>query len=89
MTIRYELVEWENLGYNLPQSLPYPRTKTIAEAAANIRSAQTFVVAIEDGVRRPLTEPEESEFQSAVNAADAENRKARLRGSPQFHKLVL
>jgi hypothetical protein len=31
MTTRYELVEWENLGYNLPQSLPYPRAKTIAE----------------------------------------------------------
>jgi hypothetical protein len=67
MTTRYELVEWENLGYNLPQSLPYPRTKTIAEAAANIRSAQTFVIAIENGVRRPLTEPEESEFQSACH----------------------
>jgi hypothetical protein len=67
MTTRYELVEWENLGYNLPQSLPYPRAKTIAEAAANIRSARTFVVAVDNGVRRPLTEPEESEFQSAVN----------------------
>ena len=78
MTTRYELVEWENLGYNLPQSLPYPRAKTIAEAAANIHSARTFVVAVENGVRRPLTEPEESEFQSAVNAADAENRKAKL-----------
>jgi hypothetical protein len=65
MTTRYELVEWENLGYNLPQSLPYPRVKTIADAAANIRSAQTFVVAVENGVRRPLTQPEESEFQSA------------------------
>ena len=64
MTTRYELVEWENLGYNLPRSLPYPRAKTIAEAAANIRSAQTFVVALENGVRRPLTEPEESEFHS-------------------------
>jgi hypothetical protein len=65
MTTRYELVEWENLGYNLPQSLPYPRAKTIAEAAANIGSARTFVVALENGVRRPLTEPEELEFQSA------------------------
>jgi hypothetical protein len=65
MTTRYELVEWENLGYNLPQSLPYPSAKTITEAAANIRSARTFVVAVENGVRRPLTEPEESEFQSA------------------------
>jgi hypothetical protein len=62
MTTRYELVEWENLGYNLPQSLPYPKSKTIADAAANIRSDRTFVVAIENGVRRPLTEPEESEF---------------------------
>jgi hypothetical protein len=62
MTTRYELVEWENLGYNLPQSLPYPTAKTIAEAAANIHSARTFVVAVENGVRRPLTEPEESEF---------------------------
>ena len=65
MTTRYELVEWENLGYNLPQSLPYPKAKTIVEAAANIRSAQTFIVAIENGVRRPLTESEESQFQSA------------------------
>jgi hypothetical protein len=71
MTIRYELVEWENLGYNLPESLPYPRAKTIAEAAANIRSARTFVVAVENGVRRPLTEPEKSEFQSAYR--DQEN----------------
>jgi hypothetical protein len=78
MTTRYELVEWENLGYNLPQSLPYPGTKTIAEAAANIRSARTFVVAVENGVRRPLTEPEELELQLAGNVADAEDRKVRL-----------
>ena len=65
MITRYELVEWENLGHNLPQSLPYPRAKTIAEAVAAIRSTRTFVVAVEDGVRRPLTEREESEFQSA------------------------
>lgn len=65
MSTRYELVEWEDFGYNLPQSLPYPRAKTIAGAVANIRSAGTFVVAVEDGIRRPLTEPEESEFQSA------------------------
>jgi hypothetical protein len=85
MTTRYELVEWENLGYNLPQSLPYPRAKTIAEAAANIHSARTFVVAVENGVRRPLTEPEESEFQSAVRRTPRTER----RGSPQFHNLVL
>ena len=30
MSPRYELVECENLGYNLPQSLPYPSAKTIA-----------------------------------------------------------
>ena len=83
MTTRYELVEWENLGYNLPQSLPYPRAKTIAEAAANIRSARTFVVAVENGVRRPLTEPEESEFQSAVNGRTPRTERG---GS---HKLVL
>jgi hypothetical protein len=65
MTTRYELVEWENLGYNLPRSLRYRRVKTIAETAANLRSAQTFVVAIKNGVGRPLTEPEESQFQSA------------------------
>jgi hypothetical protein len=65
MSTRYELVEWEDLGYNLPQSLPYPSAKTIAGAVANIRSAGTFVVAVENGVRRPLTQPEESEFQSA------------------------
>jgi hypothetical protein len=64
MSTRYELVEWEDLGYNLPQSLPYPSAKTIAGAVANIRSAGTFVVAVENGVRRPLTQPEESEFQS-------------------------
>jgi hypothetical protein len=65
MSTRYELVEWEDLGYNLPQSLPYPRAKTIAGAIANIRSAGTFVIALENGIRRPLTEREESEFQSA------------------------
>jgi hypothetical protein len=65
MSTRYELVEWEDLGYNLPQSLPYPSAKTIAGAVANIRSTGTFVVAVEKGVRRPLTQPEESEFQSA------------------------
>lgn len=65
MSTRYELVEWEDFGYNLPQSLPYPRAKTIAGAVANIRSAAAFVVAVEDGIRRPLTEPEELEFQSA------------------------
>jgi hypothetical protein len=65
MSTRYELVEWEDLGYNLPQSLPYPRAKTIAGAVANIHSADTFVVAVENGIRRPLTKSEESEFQLA------------------------
>ena len=65
MNTLYELVEWEDLGYNLPQPLPYPRAVTIAEAVSNIRSASTFVVAVEDGVRRSLTEAEELEFQSA------------------------
>jgi hypothetical protein len=61
----YELVEWEDLGFNLPQSLPYPSATTITEAVSNIRSPGTFVLAVEDGVRRPLTEGEESEFRSA------------------------
>jgi len=65
MSILYELVEWEDLGFNLPRSLPYPRALTIAEAVLNIRSAGTFVVAVENGVRRPLTAAEESEFRSA------------------------
>jgi hypothetical protein len=78
MSTRYELVEWEDLGYNLPQSLPYPSAKTIAGAVANIRSAGTFVVAVENGVRRPLTQPEESEFQSAYR--DHTNR-IRLRAA--------
>lgn len=65
MSTRYELVEWEDLGYNLPQSLPCPSAKTIAGAVANIRSASTFVLAVENGIRRPLTEREESDFQSA------------------------
>lgn len=41
MSTRYELVEWEDFGYNLPRSLPYPSAKTIAGAVANIRSAGT------------------------------------------------
>jgi hypothetical protein len=65
MTTRYELVEWGDFGYNLPRSLPYPSAKTIAGAVANIHSASTFVVALENGIRRPLTKPEGSEFQSA------------------------
>ena len=65
MSTLYELVEWEDLGFNLPQSLPYPSAITIAEAVSNIRSAGTFVVAVENGVRRSLTEAEELEFQSA------------------------
>ena len=65
MTTRYELVVWENVGHNLPQSLPYPSAKTIAGAVANIHSAEAFVVAVENGIRRPMTELEESEFQSA------------------------
>lgn len=67
MSTRYELVEWEDFGYNLPRSLPYPSAETIAGAVANIRSASTFVVAVENGIRRPLTEPEESEYQSACH----------------------
>lgn len=67
MSTLYELVEWDDLGYNLPQSLPYPRATTIAKAVSNIRYAGAFVVAVENGVRRPLTEAEESEFQSAYN----------------------
>lgn len=65
MSTLYELVDWEDLGYNLPQSLPYPSATTITEAVSNIRSAGTFVVAVENGVRRPLTKAEELEFQSA------------------------
>ena len=65
MTTRYELVEWEDFGYNLPRSLPFPRAQTIAEAVANIHSSGTFVIAVENGIRRPLTKPEGSEFQSA------------------------
>jgi len=65
MSTRYELVEWEDFGYNLPRSLPYPCAETITEAVSNISSAGVFVVALENGVRRPLTAAEESEFQSA------------------------
>jgi hypothetical protein len=65
MSTLYELVEWEDLGYNLPRSLPYPAATTIAEAVSNIRSASTFVVAVENGVRRSLTQAEQLEFQSA------------------------
>ena len=65
MSTLYELVEWEDLGFNLPRSLPYATTQTIAEAVSNIRSAGTFVVAVENGFRRPLTQTEELEFQSA------------------------
>jgi hypothetical protein len=67
MSTLYELVDWEDLGYNLPQSLPYPRATTIAKTVSNIRYAGTFVVAVENGVRRPLTEAEEFEFQSAYS----------------------
>jgi hypothetical protein len=65
MRTLYELVEWEDLGFNLSQSLPYPKATTISEAVSNIRSAGTFVVAVENGLRRPLTQAEELEFQSA------------------------
>jgi hypothetical protein len=65
MSTLYELVEWEDLGFNLPRSLPCGTTKTIAEAVSNICSAGTFVVAVENGFRRPLTKAEELEFQSA------------------------
>jgi hypothetical protein len=65
MSTLYELVEWEDLGFNLPRSLPNGTSKTIVEAVSNIRSAVTFVVAVENGVRRPLTTAEELEFQSA------------------------
>jgi hypothetical protein len=65
MSTRYEVVEWEDFGYNLPRSLPCPKAKTITEAVSNIRSAGAFVVALENGVRRPLTETEEAEFKSA------------------------
>jgi hypothetical protein len=67
MSTRYELVEWEDFGFNLPRSLPYPSAETIAGAVLNIRSANTFVVAVENGIRLPLTEPEESEYQSACH----------------------
>ena len=65
MSTAYELVEWEDFGFNIPQSLPYPRAKTIAEAVSNIRSASAFVVAVENGLRRPLTKTEELEFRAA------------------------
>lgn len=65
MSTLYELVNWEDLGFNLPQALPHPRAATIAGAVSNIRSADTFVVALENGVRRPLTGAEQLEFQSA------------------------
>ena len=72
MSTLYELVDWEDFGYNLPKSLPYPSATTIAEAVFNIRSADTFVVAVENGVRRPLTGAEELEFRSAFR--DQRNR---------------
>ena len=65
MSTLYELIDWEDLGFNLPQSLPYPSAMTIAEAVSNLRSAGTFVVAVEKGVRRPLSAAEELEFRSA------------------------
>ena len=65
MSSLYELVEWEDLGFNIPCSLPYPRATTIAEAVSHVRSAGEFVVAVENGARRPLTVAEEFEFQSA------------------------
>jgi hypothetical protein len=65
MSTLFELVEWEDLGFNLPQSLAYPSATTIAKAVSKIRSPATFIVAVENGVRRPLTEAEELEFQSA------------------------
>jgi len=61
----YELAEWEDFGFNLPQSVPYSSAITITETVSNIRSAGTFVVAVENGVRRPLTIAEELEFRSA------------------------
>lgn len=65
MSTLYELVEWEDFGFNIPRSLPYPKAKTIAEAISNVHSASVFVVAVENGVRRPLTTEEELEFRSA------------------------
>jgi hypothetical protein len=65
MSTLYELVDWEDLGFNLPQSCPYPCARTIVEAVSNIHSAGTVVVAVKNGVRRPLTEAEELEYQSA------------------------
>jgi hypothetical protein len=65
MSTLYELVDWEDLGFNLPRSLPYPSAKTIAEAVSHLRSESTFVMAVENGVRRPLTAAEDLEFRSA------------------------
>jgi hypothetical protein len=66
MSTQYQLVDWEDLGFNLPQSLPYPSTTTITEAVSNIRSASTFVTAdrsrgvgISIGIPRPH-EPDET-----------------------------
>ena len=61
MSIEYEVVYFD--------LSPYPgRTKpvpTLLEAAARISCANDYVVAIENGKRRDLTEEEELEYQSA------------------------
>ena len=40
MTTLYELVDWEDLGYNLPQSFPYPAATTIIHSAFFKRPGQ-------------------------------------------------
>ena len=83
MSIRYEVVEWEDLGYNFSRPLPYPSTETIAGAGSNSGSAGTFVVAVENDVRRSLTEAGDSDLKSACRDHHMNRMKPRAAQLPK------
>ena len=62
MTTFYKAVILFDRG---PQEIDSPEVRTIAEAVSNLTSANDFVVAVENGRERPLTEEEERMTRSA------------------------
>jgi hypothetical protein len=65
MSITYEVIVWNNFGCT-PHYGEAPSATTIAEAVRNRKGPADDIVAVEDGVMRPLTAVEESQLRSAL-----------------------
>lgn len=69
MSVYYVLLTWDDTGLGRwCYQTPEPEAATIAEAARLHRGPADYVVAVEDGVVRQLTQSEEAELQMEERA---------------------